>query len=86
MKGLTLNEELNIGYPYASRDRYHGPLPVPFGDAGGTHEQLTATLPNCRGRTCGAQSRATRRQWPSTQGTENGKTDKKAPTDIHSSD
>ena len=86
MKGLTLNEEPNIGHPYASRDRYHEPLPVPYGDAGGTHEQLTAASPNCRGRTCGAQSRAKRQQRPSIQRAENGKTTKKVPTDVHSSD
>jgi len=82
MKGLTLNEEPNISHPYASRDRHHEPLPVPYGDAGGTHEQLTVASPDCRGRTCGAQSRATRRQRPSTQRAEN----QKAPTDVHSSD
>jgi len=42
MRGPTLNHEPNIGRPYASRDRYHELLPVPYGDAGGTHEQLTA--------------------------------------------
>ena len=77
MRGLTLNHEPNIDHPYASRNRYHEPLPLPYGDAGGTHERLTAASPNCGGRTCGAQSRATQRQWPSTQGTENGKVTKK---------
>jgi len=42
MRGPTLNHEPNIGRPYASRDRYHELLPVPYGDAGGTKEQLTA--------------------------------------------
>jgi len=84
MKGRTLNHEPNIGHPYASRDHYHEPLPVPYGDAGGTHEQLTAALPYCRGRTCGAQSRARRRQRPSTQRTGKGKTTKKARTEVHS--
>ena len=78
MRGLTLNHEPNIGRPYASRDRYHEPLPVPYGDAGGSHEQLMAALPHCRGRrTCGARSRATQRQRPSTQRAENGKTTEK---------
>jgi len=86
MKGLTLNGEPNIGHPYTSRDRYDEPLPVPYGNADGTHERLMAASPNCRGRTCGAQSRETRRQRPSTQRTKNGKTTKKASRDVHSSD
>jgi len=77
MKGLTPNHDPNIGHPYASRDRYHELLPVPYCDASGTHEQLTAASPKCRGLTCGAQSRATRQQWPRTQRAENGKTTKR---------
>ena len=86
MRGLTLNHEPNIGHPYASRNRCDGPLPVLYDDAGGTHEQMTVASPNCGGLTCGAQSRATRKQWPSTQRAENEKTTKNVPTDIHPSD
>jgi hypothetical protein len=45
MKGLTLNHDSNIGRPYASRDRYDEPLPIPYGDAGGTHERITIASP-----------------------------------------
>jgi len=34
MKGLTLNEEPNVGHPHASRDCYDELVPVPNGDAG----------------------------------------------------
>ena len=77
MKGLTLNHDSSIGHPYASRGRYDEPLPIPYGDAGGTHERLTATSSICKGHTCGEQPRATRRQRPSTQRAENGKMTKK---------
>jgi hypothetical protein len=40
MEELTLNEEPNIGHPYASRDRYDEPLPIPYGDADGTYGQI----------------------------------------------
>jgi len=42
MKGLTMNEEPNIGRPYASRNRYDEFLPIPNTNAGGTHEQCFA--------------------------------------------
>jgi len=35
-----LNEEPNVGHPYASRDPYDDLLPVPNGDADDAHEQL----------------------------------------------
>lgn len=31
--GPTLNEERNVDPPYASRDSYNNPLPLPNGDA-----------------------------------------------------
>ena len=34
MKGLTLNEEPNVGHPHASRDCYDELVPIPNGDAG----------------------------------------------------
>jgi hypothetical protein len=35
-KMLTVNEEPNVGQPYASRHRYDVPVPIPNGDAGGS--------------------------------------------------
>lgn len=87
MKGLTLNEEPNVGHPYACGDSYNEPIPVPYGDASNIRKRLTAASPHCRGgRTCGAQSRTTRRQRPSTQRSEMKRRQKQAPTDVHSSD
>ena len=38
--GLALNEERNIGHPYAQRNRYNNPVFVPNGDAKAIHESL----------------------------------------------
>jgi hypothetical protein len=43
MKGLTMNEEPNIGRPYASRTHYDGFLPIPDSNTSGTHEQSFAS-------------------------------------------
>ena len=40
MKGLTLNEKPNVGYPHASRNRYDELVPVPNGIADDAHERL----------------------------------------------
>ena len=40
MKGLTLNEKPNVGYPHASRNCYDELVPVPNGDADDAHERL----------------------------------------------
>jgi hypothetical protein len=40
-RGLTLNEDYNVDPPCASCQRYHGPLPVPNGEAGGDRECLS---------------------------------------------
>ena len=68
MKGLTLNEEPNVGHPHASRDCYDELVPIPNGDAGDCLGKVVI-LPQKRrtGRTCGAQSKATRQQRPRTQ-------------------
>ena len=34
---LTLNEEPKVGHPYTSHDRYDELLPVPNGNADGSH-------------------------------------------------
>jgi hypothetical protein len=51
MKGLTLNDEPNIGHPYGSRDCYDESLPVPYGNADGAHGRLMAASQNRKGRT-----------------------------------
>jgi hypothetical protein len=42
MKGLTMNEESNVGHPYASRNHHDGFLPIPNSNAGGAIEQIFA--------------------------------------------
>jgi hypothetical protein len=38
--GLALNEESNVGHPYAQRNRYNNPVFVPNGYAEVIHETL----------------------------------------------
>lgn len=38
--GLALNEESNVGHPYAKRNRYNNPVLVPNGYAKVIHETL----------------------------------------------
>jgi hypothetical protein len=40
MKGLTINEEPEIGRPYSSRNCYDGFLPIPNSNAGGAHKRI----------------------------------------------
>jgi hypothetical protein len=40
MLRLTLDEECNVGHPYAQRDRRDNPVLVPNGDARGLNELL----------------------------------------------
>jgi hypothetical protein len=43
MKGLTMDEEPNVGRPYTSRNHYDGFLPIPNGNAGEAIKQVIAS-------------------------------------------
>jgi hypothetical protein len=61
-KGLTLNEEYDVGPPYAGRNSYYSPILIPNSDSGGLNK-LRKSCPR-RIHTHEARSTAKRQRGP----------------------